>query len=228
MFTYTRSAFDEMKRFLFFDLDGTLTDPALGITNSIMYALKTYGIDVSDRESLYPFIGPPLVDSFAKYYGFSRERGFEATDRFREYFSEKGIFENRLYEGIPELLASLKENGFCLVLATSKPEKFALRILEHFQIREYFAFVCGASMDEKVRSKKDDVIRYALETSGADPKKSVMIGDREYDVLGGKRFGMKTVGVLYGYGSRGELERAGADRICENVAECLEVLLSCD
>ncbi len=203
----------------FFDLDGTLTDPAIGITNSIMYALKSYGIEETDREKLYPFIGPPLVDSFQRYYGFTEEMGYEATRRFQEYFREKGLFENRVYEGIPELLKGLREKGAKVVLATSKPEEFALRILEHFDLIQYFDFVCGASMDEKKCFRKEDVLSYALETSGAKPENSCMIGDRKFDMEAAKGFGMEAIGVLYGYGDREELTLAGADRICQSVEE---------
>ena len=215
-----------MKKVIFFDLDGTLTDPSIGITNSVMYSLKTYGIEETDREKLYPFIGPPLVDSFGKYYGFSEEKGREATFRFQEYFSKKGLFENEVYEGIPSLLRRLKEKGETVALATSKPEVFALRILEHFDLKRYFDFVCGATMDEKTRCRKDEVLLYALETADADPTSSVMVGDREYDILAGRKFGLSTVGVLYGFGDREELEKAGSDRIAETVSELETLLLS--
>ncbi|MBR5295039.1 MAG: HAD hydrolase-like protein [Clostridia bacterium] len=213
-----------MKNF-FFDLDGTLTDPGLGITNSVMYSLKSYGICETNREKLYTFIGPPLVESFMEHYGFTREEGYEATRRFQEYFSQKGLFENTVYQGIPQLLSQLKETGGRIILATSKPEEFSLRILEHFDLLQYFDFVCGATMDEKTRSKKEDVLSYALKTSLSDPKESVMIGDRKFDILAGKRFGLSTVGVLYGYGDREELKKAGADEICESVEELKEYLL---
>ena len=209
----------------FFDLDGTLTDPGLGITNSVMYSLKTYGIEENDREKLYTFIGPPLVDSFMAHYGFTREEGYEATRRFQIYFSQKGLFENEVYPGIPQLLSALKKRGDRVILATSKPEEFSLRILEHFDLLQYFDQVCGATMDEKTRSRKEDVLAYALEKSGADPKDSFMIGDRKFDVLAGGGFGLFTVGVLYGYGDRAELEEAGADRICGSVKELEEFLL---
>jgi len=214
-----------MKKVIFFDLDGTLTDPSVGITNSVMYALRSYGIEENDREKLYPFIGPPLVDSFGKYYGFPEEKGREATFRFQEYFSQKGLYENEVYEGIPEMLAALKEKGEILSLATSKPEEFALRILEHFGLLGYFDRVCGAAMDEKTRCRKDDVLAYALEKTGATPEASVMVGDREYDILAGNRFGLSTVGVLYGFGDREELEKAGADRIAQRVSELQEILM---
>ena len=137
-----------MKNF-FFDLDGTLTDPGLGITNSVQKALLAYGIREENREKLYPFIGPPLADSFIRYYGFTPERAQEAIGHFRAYFSVKGIFENQLYDGIPQLLDALKKKGKKIVLATSKPEEFAIRILKHFDLFSYFDFVCGAHMDVK-------------------------------------------------------------------------------
>lgn len=213
-----------MKNSLLFDLDGTLTDPGLGITNSVMYALGKYGIIENDREKLYSFIGPPLVDSFAEHYGFSPEKGLEATEFFREYFREKGIFENALYPGIPEMLEGLKEEGKELFVATSKPEEFAVRILEHFHIRSCFTLVCGASMDEAKRSRKEEVLAYALEKGAIDPRGGVMIGDRKFDILGGKAFSLTTVGVLFGYGSREELVEAGADHIAESVPALFEEL----
>ena len=213
-------------RNFFFDLDGTLTDPGLGITNSVMYALKSFGIVETDRKKLTAFIGPPLVDSFALYYGFSEEKGREATRRFQEYFSRKGIFENVLYSGIPEMLCALKTAGHRVMLATSKPEVYSLRILKHFGLLSYFDYVCGATLDEKGRFRKDDVLSYALEKSGADPENSFMIGDRKFDVEAGNRFGLTTVGILYGYGDREELVRAGARILCENVEALKRELLA--
>lgn len=210
---------------VFFDLDGTLTDPGEGITNSVRNALKVYGFEGMTKESLYPFIGPPLADCFQKYYGLTPEESQEAIVHFRAYFSTKGIFENEVYEGIPEMLCALKKAGKQIVLCTSKPEEFARRILEHFHLTEYFDQICGAAMDEKSRVHKDDVLRYALEKSGADPKKSVMVGDRRFDMESGKKFGLGTLGVSYGYGSREELSSAGADRICDTVENCKEILL---
>lgn len=212
-----------MYKTVLFDLDGTLTDPGLGITNSVAYALKKYGIEVEEREKLYSFIGPPLNDSFKKCYGFSDEKAMEAIMYYREYFSEKGIFENEVYDGIKELLRRVKESGRKIVLATSKPEEFALRILEHFELTEFFDVVAGASMDEK-RNKKGDVIKYALEKGCLTPEDAVMIGDREHDVLGAQENGIDTIGVLYGYGSRDELEKAGAMYIAETVNDIFDLL----
>ncbi len=208
----------------FFDLDGTLTDSADGIINSVIYALSTYGVEENDREALRSFVGPPLPESFMKRYGFSKEKAEEAVSRFRVRFSSIGIFENALYDGIPQVLSAIKEQGGKVILATSKPEVFARRILDHFDLTEYFDHICGANLAENNRLEKEEVLRYALENSGADPKDSYMIGDRKYDMEAGKRLGLCTVGVLYGYGSRRELEAAGADVICETVEQLKEVL----
>ena len=204
-----------------FDLDGTLTDPAIGITNSASYALKKWGIEVSDRSELYKFIGPPLLDSFSNYYGFTREDSERAVEYFREYFSVKGMFENSVYDGISKVLSELKAKGKTLIVATSKAEIFAKKILEYFDLDGYFDFVSGATLDSS-RVKKEDVIDYALCSCGIeDVSRMVMIGDREFDVFGAKHFGMDSVGVLYGYGSRDELTAAGATYIVETPLDIL-------
>lgn len=206
-----------------FDLDGTLTDPAEGITNSVAYALEKYGIKVEDKRSLCSFIGPPLNDSFIKFYGFTPENAMNAIWVYREYFRDRGIFENEVYEGVAELLKKIKSSGRKIVLATSKPEEFALRILEHFDLIKYFDVVAGASMDEK-RNKKSDVIKYAMEKGCFSAQGAVMIGDREHDIFGAKENNLPSIGVLYGYGSREELEKAGADYIAETVNDIFELL----
>ncbi len=209
---------------IFFDLDGTLTDPGIGITNSVMHALKKHGIEVEDRRELYPFIGPPLKDSFMKYYGFSEEDAVRAIDEYREYFRPYGIFENEVYPGVPELLQALKRAGKRLILATSKPDEFSIRIMKHFGLYEYFDFFSCATMSEK-KVEKPEIIQYALdELKITDPDSCVMIGDREHDILGAKAVGIRSIGVLYGYGSREELEEAGADYIAETVQDILKYL----
>lgn len=211
-----------MYRTVLFDLDGTLTDPGEGITNSVAYSLKKFGIDVADKKELYKFIGPPLVDSFMNYYGFSEEKAELAVKYYREYFRDTGIFENRVYDGIPELLAEIKESGRKIVLATSKPEEFAKRILVHFELDKYFDVAAGATMDTS-RSKKSDVIKYALELCGnPDKTQTVMIGDRKHDIIGAKQNGLDSIGVLYGYGDFDELHAAGADYIAESVADIIK------
>jgi len=208
---------------LLFDLDGTLTDPGEGITNSVAYALRCFGIKPPIREALYPFIGPPLADSFQNFYGFSNEDALKAVECYRVYYREQGIFENALYPGIGELLRDLRQSGYQIILATSKPEQFAIQILEHFGILPYFHHVAGALMD--ARTKKSEVIAHALAISGAEAASALMIGDREYDVLGAKEFSIPAIGVLYGYGSREELEAAGAASIAESVQALREYLL---
>ena len=209
-------------KYLLFDLDGTLTDPAEGITNSVIHALKKWGIEVEDRSELYCFIGPPLSASFKKYYGFSEEKSLKCVEYYREYFRDKGIFENNVYDGIPELLNRLQKDGKILILATSKPEVFAKRILDHFDLAKYFDFVVGASMDES-RNKKADVIRYALDVAKIENKGQVlMIGDRDQDMMGAQVNGLDSLGVLYGYGDFEELSASGAKYIAETVEEILE------
>lgn len=206
----------------FFDLDGTITDSSLGITNSVMYALKKYGIVETDRRKLYKFIGPPLTDSFPRFYGFSEEQTLEAIGYYREYYKDRGIFENRVYDGFEAVASKLKEDGKTLVVATSKPEPFARQIIEHFGLSPYFDYVAGMELDGG-RGTKAEVIRYALSNCRTSERSKVlMIGDREHDVAGAKENDIHCLGVLYGFGSREELEAAGADYITENVEGILE------
>ena len=207
-----------------FDLDGTLTDPGEGITNSVAHALKKYDIEVSDKRELYKFIGPPLKDSFMKYYGFDEAKAEEAIAYYREYFRNIGIFENEVYEGVEDMLKALSSEGKKLVLATSKPEEFAIRILEHFDLSKYFTVAAGASMDSS-RSKKGDVIAYAISLcEDFNKDTAVMIGDREHDIIGAKENGLKSIGVLYGYGDEAELKTAGADYIASTTDDILKLI----
>lgn len=214
-----------MYQYILFDLDGTLTNSELGITKSVQHALKKFGIEVEDRTVLRPFIGPPLGESFQVYYGLSKEESEQAIKYYRERFSVKGLYENEVYEGVEKMLQDLKESGKELILATSKPEKFTMLILEHFDLLKYFDFVAGATMDGS-RGEKADVIRYALELSGIEDKSGViMIGDRKFDILGAKENGLASMGVLYGFGDREELTEAGADYIVERAEDIVKVLL---
>ena len=211
---------------ILFDLDGTLTDPGEGITNSVAHALKRLGIPVPERRALYKFIGPPLYASFMDFYGLDRQKALEAVEFYREYYRDRGIWENEVYAGIPELLAKLKGAGKRLLVATSKPENFALQILEHFDLRQYFDRVAGSTMDSS-RVEKADVIRYALEQEDISPSPAVvMVGDREHDVLGARKAGLDCIGVLFGYGDAPELQKAGAARIAATVEELAGLLLA--
>ena len=212
------------KDYFLFDLDGTLTDPKEGITKSVQYALRHFDIEVENLDELCCFIGPPLKDSFMEYYGFDEEQARKAIDIYREYFSGKGLYENKAYEGVAEVLQSFLTAGKKLYVASSKPEVFVRKILRHFELDSYFLFMGGADMDE-TRVKKADVIRYVLEECGIrDLDKTVMIGDRKHDVLGAKETGIASVGVLYGYGSRQELKEAGADVLAETIFDLQNLL----
>ena len=211
---------------ILFDLDGTLTDAAPGITNSVKYALSKFGIDETDDNKLRKFLGPPLISSFMEFYGFSKEKAQKAVEYYREYFVPHGIFENEVYSGIPKLLQKLKADGKTLIIATSKPETFAVQIAEHFEIDSYFDLIAGSNLDN-TRSKKAQVIEYALETLGIlDRAHAVMIGDREHDIKGAKKTGLRSIGVLYGYASPGELEDAGADFTANSPEELYTIISS--
>lgn len=213
-----------MYEYILFDLDGTLTDPGEGITNSVAYALKKFNISVEDKTKLYRFIGPPLIYSFMNFYGLNYENGLKAVEYYREYFSVTGIFENKLFDGIHKLLAEIKKSGKKIALATSKPEQYAVRILDHFDLTQYFDFIGAATMDE-TRSKKADVITYTLDNLGiTDKSKVVMIGDRHHDIDGANQNDLDSIGVLFGYGSRDELENAGATYIAETINDIIKFL----
>ena len=204
---------------ILFDLDGTLTDSGPGITNSVAYALKKWNIEEKDINVLRKFVGPPLDASFAKYYGFSKEKCVQAIQYYREYYLTKGIYENQVYDGMEELLKWLRDTGRRAIVATSKPEPSAIHVLEYFHMDSYFDIIAGATMDGS-RVEKSDVIRYALDRAGIrDLSGVVMVGDRENDIQGAKANGLDSSGVLYGYGSREELEEAGAMQIAETVED---------
>ncbi len=214
-------------RFLYnlFDLDGTLTDPGPGITNSVMYALQKSGYPVPERSELYKFIGPPLVFSFKTYSGMSDEEAERALWYYRERFEAGGLFENEIYPGIPELLEKIKRGGGRIILCTGKPEEFAVRILEYFGILKYFDFAAGNTLDEKRPEKRQVMEHIMARFPDLGPENTVMVGDRRYDVLAAKELGFTAAGVLFGYGTREELEEANADMLAESVGE-LEKLLT--
>lgn len=214
-----------MYQTILFDLDGTLTDSGQGILNSVAYALEKMGIEEPDTANLNRFIGPPLYESFSRFYQLNPEDTQSAVDAFRVYFKEKGMFENQLYPGIIPLLEELRTAGKTLVIATSKPEIFAKQILEHFGIAHYFDVIAGTSLDSS-RISKADVIGYAINQLEAFPKHAVMIGDREHDIEGARMHQLPAIGVLYGYGSKQEFEKAGATMIVETVQDLKRVLLT--
>ena len=217
-----------MKEYLLFDLDGTLTDPKLGITTCVQYALKAFGIEEPDLDKLEPFIGPPLKDSFMQFYQMTEEQALAAVEKYRERFKDTGLFENRVYIGIPEMLKKLQKKGMHLAVASSKPTVFVERILEHFGMKQYFEVIVGSELDG-TRVNKDEVVAEALkQLFGERPvekDKVYMIGDRKFDVEGARIQGVESVGVSYGYGSLQELQEAGADYIVESPGELSYFLL---
>lgn len=209
---------------IFFDLDGTLTDPALGITNAIIYARKKWGMEPGTNEDYYPFIGPSMPQSFEEIWHFSHEDAVEFLKTYREYFGTAGLFENQVYPGIPELLAKLKSAGHRLYIATTKPTGFSVQIAERFDLAKYFDMVSGAG--DFSDNTKFDVIRNAKDACSVDMSRAIMVGDRLYDVNGAHQHGIPCIGVTYGYGSREEHEAAGADFIVDSVEELAAFLLS--
>ena len=207
---------------LFFDLDGTLTNPARGIVNAVTHALAKRGIVVEDRDSLCRFIGPPLVDSFERFYGFSHAESLRAVADYREYFSKTGLYENEVLPGAVELLSALEAKGRKLVIASSKPEPFVHRILDFFDLTAFFTAIHGATMDE-TRNQKDQVIAWALTHSG-EIGAAVMVGDRCHDIIGARANGLDSIGVLCGFGSEAELRDAGATYVVKDL-QALKTLL---
>ena len=190
-----------------FDLDGTLTDPALGIKNSIRYALNKQNRPVLNDENLNAFIGPPLIDTFMKFCDVTRKEAESLVADYREYFRSKGMFENKVYPMIPEMLTALKKDGCSLFVATSKPEPFAKTILEHFDLAKYFDFIGGSTLQE-TRTTKTEVIEYVLKENQLNVKDCLMVGDRCYDIEGAKNCNIKVAAVLFGYGDKEELKDA--------------------
>ncbi|MDF2804066.1 MAG: hypothetical protein K0S61_3969 [Anaerocolumna sp.] len=214
-----------MTKYILFDLDGTLTDPEEGITKSLQYALRHMGIEIDDLTTLRRHIGPPLKEGLMEYWGLDEEKTEAAILWYREYFAKTGMYQNIVYPGVEKVLEALVAEGKKLILATSKAEKFAILIMEHFGLDKYFSDMCGASLDG-LRGKKADVIHYALEKNQIrDKDEVIMVGDRLHDIAGAKENGIKSIGVLYGFGDREELELAGADKIAQDMEELKHILL---
>ena len=209
---------------ILFDLDGTLTDPKVGITKAVKYALSKYDIKVEGLDELEKFIGPPLSESFKEFYSFPDEKITEVIGYYREYYADKGIFENQVYSDIPSLLIELKKKQKVLVVATSKPTVFAKKVLEYFNIDSYFDLIVGSNLDE-TRTSKSDVIQYIFsELEIEDLSKVIMIGDRKYDVIGANKNHIDSIAVAYGYGSQKELEEAKPTYYVNTVKEIIAII----
>lgn len=211
-------------KYILFDLDGTLINSGKGIIKAVKYALKKYGIDEKNEALLRSFVGPPLNQQFAKCYGFSAEKSLEAVLVFREYYETKGILENEMYEGIDKVLQQLKNQGKYLIIATSKPEKFAHNILAQHDLEKYFDFIGGSLVDGS-RVTKVQVLDYVLKTNKiSDLNEVLMIGDTKFDILGAKHFGLKSLAVTYGYGTKEELLKTKPDFVVSVPKEILQVI----
>ncbi|QQK07190.1 HAD-IA family hydrolase [Miniphocaeibacter halophilus] len=208
------------KQFFLFDLDGTIIDSGEGIKNAIRYSLNKEGIEENREEVLNSFIGPPLVDSYMENYNFTREKAIEVVNVYREYYGRYGVYENRLYDGIVDVIKKLKEQDNKIILATSKPEIFAREVMKQHKLTDYFDFIGGASLDHKI-AHKNEVLQYIMDNIKIEKEKSFMIGDTKFDILGGRKFNLKTVGVTYGYGSLEELKESKADYIVNKPLELL-------
>ena len=209
---------------ILFDLDGTLTDPKPGITKCVQYALAKMGIEEPDCDQLTPFIGPPLAKAFMAFYQMNEQEAAQAVAYYRERFATVGLYENSVYPGIPELLGRLTGQGSKLVVATSKPTVFSVKILEHFGLAAFFSEVAGSNLDG-TRVEKAEVIAFALACLGdIRGEAAIMVGDRMHDILGAKANGMNTIAVSYGYGSLEELRQAGPQQIVGSVEELAAAL----
>lgn len=209
---------------IFFDLDGTLTDSAPGITNAIIYARKKWGLPPGKNEDYYKFIGPPMPQSFQDYWGFSQPEAERFLADYREYFTSVGLFENRVYDGIPELLAELRQRGRRLFIATTKPTESSVRIAERFGLAPFFELISGSGQTGD--NSKAGVIAYARDWGHVDMTSAVMVGDRRHDVEGARACGIDCIGVSYGFGGRRELEEAGAKWIADSVSQLAQLLLA--
>ncbi len=213
-------------RAVLFDLDGTLTDPKLGITRSIQYALRKRGMAPPDADDLEPFIGPPLEQSFRERLGFDETEARRAVADYREYFSQQGLYENEVYDGIPALLRDLRASERRVCLATSKPMVFAERILEHFDLAKHFDLVVGSHLDGTHVEKAEVVATALAGVAGVEPERVVMVGDRMHDVHGARVNGIDAIAVTYGYGTREELSAASPTSLVESVEELRRLLLA--
>lgn len=210
---------------ILFDLDGTLTDPKIGITRSVQHALKKFGIMEDNLDKLEPFIGPPLSDSFKEFYSFDEAQAVQAVKYYREYFSTVGKYENSVYPGIEDMLRELKKAGKKLIVATSKPTVFSEEILKHFNLYEYFDSIVGSNLDG-TRVSKSDVIRFVISSLKPETMDNIiMVGDRKYDVSGARENGIPVAAVSYGYGPEDELSESRPDFIVHTVDELKMLLL---
>lgn len=206
-------------KIILFDLDGTITDSKTGIFESLQYALNKLGVPEKKTHEFISWIGLPLQDSFKRVYGFNDDEITKAVEYYREYYSKKGIFENRLYDGMKELLQELFDSQKMLYVASSKPVQFSEQIIKHFGLEKYFKQIIGPQSDLKKLSKADMIAKVIRQYPGKDTKTFIMIGDRKYDISGANEAGIDSIGVLFGYGKTEEIEKARPTYIVNSVKE---------
>lgn len=212
-------------KYILFDLDGTIINSSLGVTNSVIYSLKKLGEKVPQREELLKFIGPPLLYSYMNYCGFSQEKANLAIEFYRENYEKNGMLENKFYDGIEDMLSCIKDTGKTIIIATSKPEFFAKQILDSFNISKYFDFIVGATLDEK-RNHKDEVLNYILQNCNiANKQNCVLVGDTKFDAIGAKAVNIDCIGVSYGFGTKQELLDNSVITIADSPEDLKKILL---
>ena len=208
---------------ILFDLDGTLTDPYLGISSAVKYALQKFNITENNENTLRSLIGPPLETSFMEFYHFNIDKTKTAIGYYREYYFEKGIYENKLYPGIDYLLAKIRDDNKVSILATSKPTTSALKILKYFHIDNYFYDIKGSNLDGTM-VEKEEIIKFIIEKHNLKKETTIMIGDRKYDIAGAHKNGIDSIAVLYGYGSKEELDECEPTYMCKTTADILGII----
>lgn len=213
-----------MKRYILFDLDGTLVNSKEGIFKSVYYALDSLGIEESEPEKLRRFIGPPLDYSFKTFYNLNDTGVKKAIEKYRERYTEKGVYECKLYDGMTDAVKQLYQQGKIICLATSKPQIFAEQILDMFHLKEYFTVLVGASLDNRLSEKTDIIAEVLRQIPGVDKNEMIMIGDREHDIIGARENGLQSIGIQHGFAEEGEFEAAGADYIVKDTKELLALL----
>lgn len=213
------------KQYILFDLDGTITDSALGITNCVSYALKELNQEPLPPKSLMRFIGPPLLDAFMEYGGIDKKMATNAVAKYRERYKDIGIFECSIYSGIAEVLKALKDADKTVILATAKPLEFAKIIIEHFNLIQYFDDMVGANFSGNLIHKHEIIAEVIKRFNITDRTSAIMIGDREQDISGAKMFSLESIGVRYGFAEENELEDAGATYIADTPNDILKIIL---
>ena len=208
---------------ILFDLDGTIINPKEGIFNSIKHSLVQLNLPIPSDKEMEKFIGPPLIDSYSKYFNLPQEEAIKAVNFYRDFYIKKGIHQNLLYNHVKEVLQYLSRKNYQLLIATSKPTPFAIEIINHYKLDSFFIDIIGAKLDN-TRKDKTEIISFALKANNLDSNKSIMIGDTIYDIIGAKDNNLTSVGVTYGYGSKKELESINPDYIINDIKELITYL----